>query len=206
MFFYFIIFFILVILQILILGIIVSNLELDIEECDISYNVEIPSKFKIKKLKVNIKLFLFKKIKILKIKLYKNYCVICGIKIHLNVLKKLKDDEEYGALFIFKNIWKLKPEIKNVNFEIEGGTEDTLVTTFLIPTFSTVIFSIISKNMKTNNNNSRVNKKIESPNCNLKIIPRYVNTNNLNLKGNLQIDFDTMKTLFFIRKHRKIKV
>ena len=60
--------------------------------------------------------------------------------------------------------------------------------------------------MKTNNNNSRVNKKIESPNCNLKIIPRYVNTNNLILKGNLQIDFDTMKILFFIRKHRKIKV
>ena len=132
--------------------------------------------------------------------------MIFGIKIHLNVLKKLKDDEEYGALFIFTNIWKLKPEIKNVNFEIEGGTEDTLVTTFLIPTFSTIIFSIISKNMKTNNNNSRVNKKIESPNCNLKIIPRYVNTNNLILKGNLQIDFDTMKILFFIRKHRKIKV
>ena len=132
--------------------------------------------------------------------------MICGIKIHLNVLKKLKDDEEYGVFFIFKNIWKLKPEIKNVNFEIEGGTEDTLVTTFLIPTFSTVIFSIISKNMKLNNNNSSDNKKIENSNCNLKIIPSFVNTNNLSLKGNLQIDFDTMKTIFFIRKHRKIKV
>lgn len=205
MFFYFIIFLILVILQIIMLGIIVSNLELDLEECDISYNVEMSGRFKIKKLKVNIKLLLFKKIKILKIEIYKNYCVIFGIKIHLDVLKKLKDDDEYGTWYIFKNIWKLKPEIKNVNFEIAGGTENTLITTFLVPTFSTIVFSVISKNMKQKNSNFN-NKELENSNCNLKIIPRYVNTNNLSLKGNLQIDFDTMKTLFFIRKHRKAKV
>lgn len=206
MIFYFIIFLIVVILQIIILGIIVSNLELDIEECDISYNVEIPGRFKIKKLKINIKLFLFKKIKVLKIKIYKNYCEIFKVKIHLNVLKKLKEDDEHGTWYIFKNIWKLKPEIKNVNFEIAGGTENTLITTFLVPTFSTIIFFLVSKNMKPNNNKSSDNKKIENSNCNLKIVPRYINTNNLSLKGNLQIDFDTMRILFFIRKHRKIKV
>ena len=205
MFFYFIIFFIFVILQMIMLGIIISNLELDIEECDVSYNVETPSRFNIKKLKVNIKLFLFKKIKILKIKIYKNYCEIFGIKIHLNVLKKLKDDKEHGTIFIFRNIWKLKPKIKKVDFEIEGGTENILVTTFLIPAFSTIVFSLISKNMKEMNSNFG-NKELENSNCNLKIIPRYVNTNNLSLKGNFQVDFDTMKILFFIRKHRKIKV
>lgn len=205
MFFYFIIFFILVILQIIMLGIIISNLELDIEECDISYNVETPSRFNIKKLKVNIKLFLFKKIKIFKIKIYRNYCEIFGIRIHLNVLKKLKDDKEHGIFFIFRNIWKLKPEIKKVDFEIEGGTENTLVTTFLIPAFSTIAFSLISKNMKEMKSNFE-NKELENSKCNLKIIPRYLNTNNLSLKGNLQVDFDTMKILFFIRKHRKIKV
>ena len=201
-----IIFFIAVLLEIIMLGIIISNIELDIEECDISYNIEIPNKFKIKKLKVNIKLFLFRKIKILKIKIYKNYCIIFGIKIHLNVLKKLKDDEEYGTWFILKNIWKLNPQIKNINIEIEAGTEDTLLTTFLIPTASMIIFPVISKNMKFTKNNNSNNENVDYPNCNIKIIPKYINSNNLALKGNLQIAFDTMRTLFFIRKHKKIKV
>ena len=62
MIFYFIIFLVIIIIQIIILGIIFSNLELDIDECDLSYNIEIPNKLKIKKLKVNIRLYLFNKI------------------------------------------------------------------------------------------------------------------------------------------------
>lgn len=206
MFIYLTLLFITIVIQIIVLGIIFSNLELDIEECDISYNIDIPKKFNIKKLKVNIKLYLFKRIKVLKIKIHKNYCEIYKMKINLNVLKKLKDDDERGIWYIFKNIWELKPEIKNIKFEIIGGTEDTLVTTFLIPIVSTIIFPIISKNMKQNNNNNNENHKNELSNCNIKIIPRYINTNNLTLRGNLQIDFDTIRTLLFIRKHRKIKV
>ena len=204
MFIYLTLLFITIVIQIIVLGIIFSNLELDIEECDISYNIDSPKRFNIKKLKVNIKLYLFKRIKVLKIKIHKNYCEIYKMKINLNVLKKLKDDDERGIWYIFKNIWELKPEIKNIKFEIIGGTEDTLVTTFLIPIVSTIIFPIISKNMKQNNNND--NHKNELSNCNIKIIPRYINTNNLTLRGNLQIDFDTIRTLLFIRKHRKIKV
>lgn len=204
MFIYLTLLFITIVIQIIVLGIIFSNLELDIEECDISYNIDSPKRFNIKKLKVNIKLYLFKRIKVLKIKIHKNYCEIYKMKINLNVLKKLKDDDERGIWYIFKNIWELKPEIKNIKFEIIGGTEDTLVTTFLIPIVSTIIFPIISKNMKQNNNND--NHKNELSNCNIKIIPRYINTNNLTLMGNLQINFDTIRTLLFIIKHRKTKV
>ena len=207
MIFYFIIFLVIIIIQIIILGIIFSNLELDIDECDLSYNVEIPNKLKIKKLKVNIRLYLFKKINVLKIKIYKNYCVIFGIKFHFNVLKKLKNDDEFATWFILKNIWKLTPEIKRINFEIILGTENILITTFLVPTFSTFLFSIISKNMKLESNNSNKETEVEKQSkCNLKIIPRYINTNNLSLKGSLQINFNTMKVVFFIKKHRALKV
>lgn len=207
MIFYFIIFLVIIIIQIIILGIIFSNLELDIDECDLSYNIEIPNKLKIKKLKVNIRLYLFKKINVLKIKIYKNYCVIFGIKFHFNVLKKLKNDDEFATWFILKNIWKLTPEIKRINFEIILGTENILITTFLVPTFSTFLFSIISKNMKLESNNSSKETEVEKQSkCNLKIIPRYINTNNLSLKGSLQINFNTMKVMFFIKKHRALKV
>ena len=200
MIFYFIIFLVIIIIQIIILGIIFSNLELDIDECDLSYNIEIPNKLKIKKLKVNIRLYLFKKINVLKIKIYKNYCVIFGIKFHFNVLKKLKNDDEFATWFILKNIWKLTPEIKRINFEIILGTENILITTFLVPTFSTFLFSIISKNMKLESNNSSEETEVQKQSkCNLKIIPRYINTNNLSLKGSMQINFNTMKVMFFIK-------
>ena len=81
-----------------------------------------------------------------------------------------------------------------------------MLTTFLIPTASMIIFPVISKNMKFTKNNNSNNENVDYSNCNIKIIPKYINSNNLALKGNLQIAFDTMRTLFFIRKHKKIKV
>lgn len=197
---YLIIFLIIISIQLMLLGILLSNLELDLEECDVSYNESISKKLEIRKLKVNIKLYLFKKINVLKIKIYKDYCEIFKLKIHLNVLKKLKDDDEFGSWFVIKNIGKLDPKIKDIKFDMTAGTESTLLTTFLIPIFSTVIFSIISKNMKESN------EEIEKKRCDIKIIPRYVNTNNFSITGKMKIYFDTMKVLFFIKKHRKIKI
>lgn len=199
MFNYFIVFLIIIIIQIIILGIIFSNLELNIEECDISYNIEVPKKLQVKKLKVNVKIYLFKKINILKIKIYRNYCEIFKIKVHLNILKELKDDKQQGTWFVLKNIGKLKPQIKKINFEISGGTEDVLLTTFLVPIFSGIVFTFISKNLDEKNN-ERIS------NCNIKILPRYINANNFSISGTTKIHFDTMRTLFFIKKHKKIKI
>ena len=50
------------------------------------------------------------------------------------------------------------------------------------------------------------NEEIEKKRCDIKIIPRYVNTNNFSITGKMKIYFDTMKVLFFIKKHRKIKI
>lgn len=193
---YLIICFIIIIIQIIGLGIIVSYLEFEVEEIDVSYNKESYKRININKLKVNVKLYWFRKVKIFKIKIYKNYCEIFKIKIHLDLLKRMKDNKEYGIWFVLRNIKKLKPEIKSVNMELVGGTEDLFLTTFLIPTFSTVLFSFISKNMK--------NVK-ELENYNFKIVPTYINTNNFSIKGKTQIYFDTMRTLFFIKKHKEIK-
>lgn len=193
--------FIIILIQIFVISLFFSNIVLDIEECDISYNDNYQKKVDIKKLKVNVKIYLFKKIKILNIKIYKNYCEIFKMKINLNILKKLKDDNQSGFIYVIKNIGKLNPKIKNVNLKIALGTEDTMITTFLIPIISTVLSLVISNYMEENMSNV----KGES-NYNFKIMPQYINTNNFNLNGSARISFDTFRTLFFIKKHSEIKV
>lgn len=197
-----IILFIVIMIQIFVIGLFFSNIELNIEECDISYNVDCIKRININKLKVNLKIYLFKKIKILKIKIFKNYCEIFKIKINLNVLKKLKDNKQSGFEFVIKNIREMNPKIKNINLELRIGTESTMITTFLIPTISTVVSILIIK-YRESNNHLKLN---DYSNYNFKIIPRYVNTNNFILKGSLQISFDTIRTLCFINKHKEIKV
>lgn len=197
-----ILFFIVIIIQIIIISIYFSNIILNIQECDISYNEVERKKLNIKEFKMSIQVYLFKIIKILDIKIYEDYCEIFKIKVHLNLLKKLKDNKQNGTIYVIKNIGKLNPQIKTVNIEIALGSEDVVVTTFLVPTISTVISFLISKYM-TNYNYSKdegVSK------YNFKIIPKYINTNNFTLKGSAKISFDTLRTLFFIKKHRKIKI
>ena len=102
--------------QVLMIGICFSNLILDIKECDITYNIDKKNKIDIKNLKFSIDVYIFRKIKIFSIKIHENYCEILKIKIHLNVLKKLKDDKQSGIIFIIKNIGRLEPEIKFFRF------------------------------------------------------------------------------------------
>lgn len=197
-----ILFFTAILIQILIIGICFSNIVLNIAECDITYNIDCKDKINIKNLKITVGIYLFKKIKILNIKIFKDYCEIFKMKIHLNLLKKLKDDDQRGSIYIIKNIGKLEPEIKKINLNLSLGTESTMLTVFLVPTISTLLSGIISNYMKENNNL----KHDVISNCNLKIMPRYLNTNNFSLNLSTQICFDTVTTLFFIKKHREIKV
>lgn len=194
--------FIVILIQIIVIGICFSNMVLNIQECDLSYNEDNRKKFNIREFKISIQVYLFKVIKILNIKIYEDYCEIFKIKVHLNVLKKLKDDDEKGTIYVIKNIVKLQPEIKKVDLEITLGTEDTMITTFLIPTISTALSLLISKYMKEDNNS----KNSITSNYNFKVTPKYINTNNFRLKGSVKISFDTLRTLFFIKKHREIKI
>lgn len=190
---------VLILIQIVIIGICYSNIILNIKECDISYNVSLKNELCIEKFKINLEVFLFKKIRILKIKIYKNYCEILKIKIHFNLLKKLKDNKQKGAVFVLKNIWKLEPEIKNINLYLNLGTENMMLTIFLVPAVTTILSGVISNYMKKYNYRNDLD-------CNLKVMPNYLDTNQFKLNLSTKISFDTITTLFFINKHRKIRV
>lgn len=185
-----------IIIQLVSMAVLFSNIVLNIKECDISYNQELKGELYIKKLKVNIELYIFKFIKILNIKIHRNYCEIFKMKIKFNTLKKLKDDDEKSWIFIVKNIRKLNPEIKKIDMNLAIGVEDPLLTTFSIPTISTFMSLLLCNSIR----------KYDKEKINFKITPIYVNTNNFALRGSGIFSFNALKVIYFIRKYREIKV
>jgi len=191
-----IILFCLIIFELFIILFLFSDFVVNIEECDISYE-KIPQKgLSINKLKINIEIRILKIIKIFNIKINEKYCEILKIKVKFNGLKKLKDYNQSSLEFIIKNIGKLNPEIKKINMNLSIGTEEPILTTFSIPIVSTLIAVLISKKMQ----------KIDKGKCRFRINPLYLNSNIVLLKVNGIISLDTLKVLYFIKKHRKIKI
>lgn len=187
---------ILIFVQVCIICLLFSNIVVEVQECNILYNSDIEKRFDVKKLRINIKLYIFKKLRIFYIKIYENYCEIFKIKIELNTLKKLKDDNESGLIFVLKNIKRLEPEIRKLNFNLDVGAEEPIITTFSIPVLSTILSIFLTKCVSEYNKN----------NYKFKIRPMFIGTNCLLLNGNAILNFNTIKVLYFIKKYREIKV
>ncbi len=192
--------FILIIIQVVIIGVCFSSLALNVKECEIAYNERFKGKLEIVKSKVSIDVFLFKKIKILSIEIHEDYCEIFKMKLHFNLLKKLKSDKESGISYVIKNIWRLDPEIKNMNLNIYLGSESVMLNVFVVPFISTLLSGIITNY----SNNKDISLNTEKSNIKFKIMPKFIDKNVFNLKLTTKIYFDTITTLFFIKKHQEI--
>ena len=184
--------FVFIIFQLLILCLMLSDFVVEIEACDILYNSALKKEVDIRKLKINLKIYIFKVIKILNIKISEHYCEIFKIKIQLNFIKKIKSDVENGWIFIIKKLKKINPEIKEINMSLDVGTTEPLITTFSIPVLSTIVSVFISKNVK----------KINKEKCKFKINPLYVNTNAILLKGNGTLRMNTLRVINFFKRGR----
>ena len=189
----FILCFIVIIIQILIIGICFSNTIFDIKECDISYNEDNKNKIIINKLNIDMDIYIFKKIRILKIRIYKNYYKVFYIKF----IEKIKEDNINKILFIFKNVSRFEPKIKEMNLDLNISTENMMLTIISIPLISTIIFTIIS---------AYKDEKTRASLFDLNVEPKYINTNTFLLKLSTKISFDTIAILYFMRKLRKMKI
>lgn len=189
----FILCFIVIIIQILIIGICFSNTIFDIKECDISYNEDNENKIIINKLNIDMDIYIFKKIRILKIRIYKNYYKVFSIKF----IEKIKEDNINKIFFIFKNVSRFEPKIKEMNLDLNISTENMMLTIISIPLISTIIFTIIS---------AYKDEKTRASLFDLNVEPKYLNTNTFLLKLSTKISFDTITILYFMRKLRKMKI
>ena len=192
----FITFFIIIIIELLIIFILLSNMNFDIDICYVQYNNQ-KQKFEILDLKIILKIRIFKELNLLKIIIYKDYCEIFNKKIEFNYLKNVKDEKENPIFFIIRNFRKLNPQIDKFDLNLKIGTEDIFFTTFLVPIISSGIALLIRDYL------SLEKIKEDRKNFDFKIQPIYPinNISIINLK--LILNLSTIKFIYFTIKHYK---
>lgn len=201
---FFIIFFTIILLEVLIIAILTSNIVFNIEECEL-YSKDVLKKIRPEKIKLSIQIYIFKFIKILNIKIYKNYFEIFGIKINFQKIYKFKDKDEVYIKFyeLFKllkensqeiSLSNLNPKIKSFKMKLKFSTENAIITSITTIGLSTVIAFILEKYMY----------KFDKKNYEYKIIPSYINTNVFRLELNTKINFKMLDVLEFAYKYVKL--
>ena len=183
-----------------------SNIIINIEKCDISYDSSYIEEWNIKEFKISVVFYIFKFIKVLTIKIFKNYIEIFNFRIKYNIENKIKNNKKLYEHLIDDikiirenkdeiNVKYLKPSIANLDMDLSLGTKNPIITTFTIPTISFII-SIILRNSNIIYNNEKYNYKIT---------PKYINTNNLSLDVNTKLSFSTLRLILFLKDFKKIK-
>lgn len=198
-----IILFLVVIINFIIAILFFSNIVLNIEEADI-YGTNIKD-VSIEKSKINLQLYLFKKIKILNIKIFQNYFEVFGRKIFFEKLYKFQDKAEiyskiYEFIILIKDNYKqinfknLKPVIKKFNMNLSLSTENAIVTSAITVSISTFISMILKKFIE----------KYSEEKYYYKINPKFINTNSFTINLSSDISFSTIKLLIFAYEFKKV--
>lgn len=188
----FIIFFVLLLIDLIILGIMFSKITFKVIELDI-YNRG--NKTYIDNIVLEINIYLFGLIKFVKIEVYKNYFKIFGIKIKFKSISKFKlyqkmyneiDLKKYLNYYIRKiNYKNISLRIKYIDLKVNLGTSNPILTSIAITSISSFLPFIVKKYMKINDINFKYT-----------IIPNYFNINNYQL---------SLKTCFNINVKLLIK-
>ena len=173
--------------------ILVSELSVNVKELEISNEIEnMPL---IKKMKISIRICMFNKITIFNkninqndLKNIKTSKKFQRIKNKLIYKRKTKEEKEKqkADVAILK---KLKIQLRKINLELKVGTEDVVLTSFLICIISIAISIILSK----------IIKKYDENKYKYKITPDYNNKNsiNLNLTGIIDIKLVNIINILF---------
>lgn len=174
--------------ELLILGVIFSSITVNIDNLEIN---AINTQINIDTMLISLDIKLYKVLKILKIKFYRNYFKIWWIKINYKKALKYDTRTELGEKayeFFKKNkikIKNIKPEIKYFKFDLNFGTEDAIITSFFTVTLSGLLTMLFCKCVKKFNRKDYI----------FKITPNYFNRNNFNFKFKSKINFNTLQLL-----------
>ena len=153
-----------IILEIIILGLIYSKIIINIENLEIN---AINTQINVDTMLISIEIKLYKVLKVLKVKFYRYYFQIFGIK---------KNNIQ------IKNI---KPELEYFKFNLNFGTENAIITSVITATLSGIIVIILNKFV---NNFNREDYSF-------KITPNYFNMNNFRMELKSKMNFDVMELI-----------
>ena len=188
-------------IQIFIIGLIFSKINVDVKKVDITYN----KKLYVNDLEILIYIYVLNKVKIVKIKFYKDYLQILGLKLQYRFIKKIKFERNaYNNLNnkffkILRNRRKLdmqtlKLEVNKCNLFLKLGTMSQVLTIFSIPLISTIITFFL----RNSTNNDNIKK------YSYKIIPEYSGRNIFNIKLDTNFEFETIKLIIFLKKLKNL--
>ena len=177
-----------IILEIIILGLIYSKIIINIENLEIN---AINTQINVDTMLISIEIKLYKVLKVLKVKFYRYYFQIFGIKIYYRKALKYESKTEFSQKiykFIKKNniqIKNIKPELEYFKFNLNFGTENAIITSVITATLSGIIVIILNKFV---NNFNREDYSF-------KITPNYFNMNNFRMELKSKMNFDVMELI-----------
>ncbi len=162
---------------------ITSTIKLNVEKVNISnYENGFKKNKLVKEFRIYVELHLFGKIKIAKIKISKKLIEKINEK---NNIKDLKKDVELAKkVNIFEVLKLLKPKLEKLNLITEIGTEDVMITVFLVTFISTIVSCICR---------SASQEKVK-----FNIMPLYKFGNSINFKLNCIINVKMVHIIYVI--------
>ncbi len=191
-----IILFFVIILNLFIIILFFSNIVLNVTDAE-CYSTNIKS-IVVERGKINLQIYLFNKIKILNIKVFKTHIEILGLKIDLKKFYKFVDKEHiYRKSYQFYrfikdnhtkiNLKYLKPTINEFNMNLFFSTDNAIATSALTVSISTFISMILKKFIK----------KYKKEKYYYKVTPKYMNTYGFNFNLSSSISFSTINLFIF---------
>lgn len=194
--------FICIILNILIIGILFSKVVINVEKIDIYGSYKL-NNLTINDIKISIDLYLYKFIKILSIKFYKDYFKIGFIKIYYNNILKyekeiIKNMIKLSRLLLGKNrltLSILEPEIEIFNMNLIICSKNAALTSIISGLIGGTTSAFLSKYVK----------KFNKEKIFYNIIPAFLNINRFKIEAKIMINFNTLNILAFLYNYYLVK-
>lgn len=194
--------FLLMIFNFFIIGLIFSKVNIDVENCNVFSN-SIPENLVVDKMQISINLYLYKFIKILSIKLFKEYFKIGFIKIYYYKIFEHRKEILEKLFFLIKllmgknrltlNIIKL--DIENFYMDMSLCSKNAAVTSITTSLISGATSMLLSKFVK----------KYDKDKIFYKIVPVYFNINGFKVALKTKISFNTLNFLEFLYDYYLVK-
>ena len=128
-----------------IMGIIFSKINIKVNTIDIKLNDYYKKITKVDDLDINISIYLFGLIKIIKINIYKNKLFINRIKFEINLSKFAENRKNNLKTIINNNKDLIKYGLKNLDVELKYSTTDSELTALIYPIICIIITNYISR-------------------------------------------------------------
>lgn len=183
--------FFILLIELILIGIIFSRIAIKIDSIEIT---KFDDTIHFDEWNVSLKVYLYKILPVVKIKVYREYCSVLGRKFYYNDKIKYNSDNQF-----YKSIYKFLKEDRFENFDLNFeeldlylnfGTENMIITTGLTVLISNFLTLLIRKKIK----------RFDESKCKFKVEPNFINRNNFRLKVKSKLNLKTLNLINYSKE------